>query len=125
MPRREVDEIERALAEARDVDPVAPLRREDLDAEILVVHLHAPVTAGGHPLDVGDHPPLEDSAWRSGSLPARRPRGPERRVVDAGTALHGPRAAPSIGQLARHARDLLGVDGVLLDPGPRAGLVIA
>jgi len=123
-PGREVDEIERALAEARDIHPIIPFRREDLDAEVLVVHLDAPVATGGPPLDVGDHPLLEIP--RRG--PDRRPlgglEGPERRVVDPGAALHGGELlGPKLGLLGV-SRDLLRVRGVLLDPGPGVGLLV-
>ena len=54
-PGDEVDEVERALAQRRDVDPVAALRGVDADVERLVVDLDAPVAALRDAGDVGDH----------------------------------------------------------------------
>ena len=58
-PGREIDEVERALAERRDRHPVAALGRVDVDVERLVVDPDAPIAAAGHRRDVADHVALE------------------------------------------------------------------
>ena len=70
----EIDEIERPLAQRRDVDPVAPLRRVEPDVEGLVVDLDAPVAALRHSLDVGDHLASRGSGSPTSSSPARPAR---------------------------------------------------
>ena len=125
QPRREVHQVERALAEAGDRDPVAELGGEDLDVEGLVVDPDAAVATAGHLGDVADHVALEVARRRL----HRRDLGPldplERRVEDPMAALeHAELLAPHR-QPFGLAGDLLGVDGVRLDAGTGVGLVVA
>ena len=58
-PGDEVDEVERALAQRADRDPVVLLGGVDLDVERLVVDPDAPVATAGHGREVADHVRLE------------------------------------------------------------------
>ena len=124
-PGDEVDEVERALAERRDGDPVALLRGVDLDVERLVVDPDAPVAAAGHRRQVADHVRLEVAGrGLHRRLLGAVDRG-ERRREDALAALErGQLLAPG-GQPLGLPGDLLGVDGVRLDPGAGVRLVVA
>jgi len=57
--RHQVDEVEGALAERADRDPVVLLRSVDLDVERLVVDPDPSVPAAGHRREVADHVRLE------------------------------------------------------------------
>ena len=124
-PRDEVDDVEGALAERADRDPVVLLGRVDLDVERLVVDPDPPVATVGHDRQVARPCAPRGSGSRSSSSPARPGRSrrawPRRPAGDAGG---GQLLAPG-GQPLGLPGDLLGVDGVGLDPGPGVGLVVA
>src|SRR3989304_5906284 len=83
-----------------------------------------PIAPVGDPGEVADHVLLEVPGGR----PHRRPLGGvdrlERQVVDPGAALERRELLLPGGELLDLGRDLLGVDGVLLDLGPGVGLLV-
>src|SRR5262245_16713746 len=124
-PCHEVDEVERALAERRHVDPVAALRRVNPDVEGLVVDLDAAVAALGHPGDVDDHPPLEIARRGLHRVLLGELDLAERPLVDAGPPLEGRELLAPDRELLDVACDRLGVHGVRLDAGAGVRLVVA
>src|SRR5512140_1028402 len=123
--RGEVDLVEGPLREILDADPVATLWREDPDVQRLVIDADAAIAAAGQSLQVAAHALLEVP----GRLLHRGPLGLDDRVqgqlVDPRPALQGRELLAPRGEPLHLAGDLLRIDQVLLDPRPRAGLVVA
>ena len=125
-PGDEVDEVERALAQRADRDPVVLLGGVDLDVQRLVVDPDAAVAAAGDRWRGRAPCAPRDSGSRSSSSPARPGRW--RSSVIAKTRWRRCDAASCSRQAASRSAwrgDLLGVDAVGLDPGAGVRLVVA
>src|SRR5918993_1022953 len=124
-PGGEVDDVQRALGQVRDRDPVALLRRVHLDAEVGVVDTDPAVATVGHPRHVLDHPPLQVAGRALHRRLLGRVDLAEGHRVHALAALQDGQLVGPAGEALRQARNLLGIDGVLLHAGARVGLVVA
>ncbi len=118
-------DVERAPRQLGHRHPVLALRRVDLHGEVAVVDPDAPVAAARDPLEVGHHAPLEVARGELHRRLLGRVELRLRPLVDPLAAAEGGQALAVHRELLGEARDLLGVDRVLLHAGAGVGLVVA